>query len=214
VYVDADESSNTRCMPIRSISAPACPVPGLEEDDDDPDELIRRSFPRPLMPLLLFLYSVAKYSHSPRSCGFMASASVICPNLAVRWRSVEEWNLFWCDYRQLVMSHSKPAEEDLQIPQLAKHLPAVVQQTPERLDILVGGPVGADVAALRKPFVAYVAGEGSFACVAALMGLQSQSVRSLSLSTEQALRSCSHTFRLPSCEKRCPHIGSLQTCQS
>jgi hypothetical protein len=160
VYVDADESSNTRCMPIRSISSPACPVPDLGEDDDDPDELIRRSFPRPLIPLLLFLYSVAKYSHSPRSCGFMASASVICPNLAVRWRSVEEWNLFWCDYRQLAMSHSKPEEgeeeeeEDLQIPQLGKQLPAVVQKTPERLDILVGGPVGADVAALRKPFVA------------------------------------------------------------
>lgn len=206
-------------MPIRSISSPACPVPvpDLEEDDDDPDELIRRSFPRPLIPLLLFLYSVAKYSHSPRSCGFMASASAIRPNLAVRWRSVEEWNLFWCDYRQLAMSHSKPVEEeeeeeeDLQIPQLGKHLPAVVQQTPERLDILVGDLVGADVAALRKSSVAYVAGEGFFACVAAFMGLQSQSE---SLSLSKLLRSCSHTFRLPSCEKRCPHIGSLQTCQS
>lgn len=31
------------------------------------DGVILLSFPRPLMPLLLFLYSVAKYSQRPRS---------------------------------------------------------------------------------------------------------------------------------------------------
>jgi hypothetical protein len=40
-------------------------------EEDDPDWMvvdILRSLPRPLMPLLEFLYRVAKYSHSSLSC--------------------------------------------------------------------------------------------------------------------------------------------------
>lgn len=43
----------------------------------------RRSLPRPLMPLLLFLYSVAKYSHRSRSDLEAFSKSLMEPNLAV-----------------------------------------------------------------------------------------------------------------------------------
>jgi hypothetical protein len=40
-------------------------------EEDDPDAIvvdILRSFPRPLMPLLEFLYRRAKYSHKSLSC--------------------------------------------------------------------------------------------------------------------------------------------------
>ena len=56
---------------------------------------IRLSLPRPLMPLLLFLYSVAKYSHSSLSIADTASPSRIDANLIVKFRRVSEWNLFW-----------------------------------------------------------------------------------------------------------------------
>lgn len=59
---------------------------------------MRRSLPRPLIPLLLFLYSAAKYSHSSRSCGLTSPLSVIWEKRVVKERRVVAWNLFWCDY--------------------------------------------------------------------------------------------------------------------
>lgn len=61
---------------------------------------MRRSFPRPLMPLLLFLYRVAKYSHNSRSCGFAGPCSV--EKRCVRVFRVFWWNLFWWDWFVLV----------------------------------------------------------------------------------------------------------------
>jgi hypothetical protein len=47
-----------------------------------------RSLPRPLMPLLLFLYRLAKYSHSSLSAEATTSPSLMEANLAVRSRIV------------------------------------------------------------------------------------------------------------------------------
>lgn len=72
----------------------------VNEDADAPDEGtvdILRSFPRPLMPLLEFLYSEAKYSHRSLSWAVTGSPSLIVLNLVVRYRSVLAWNLFWWD---------------------------------------------------------------------------------------------------------------------
>lgn len=54
----------------------------------------RLSLPRPLMPLLLFLYRLAKYSHNSRSWPVRRSASVMLAKRRVRWRRLEAWNLF------------------------------------------------------------------------------------------------------------------------
>lgn len=48
----------------------------------------RRSLPRPLMPLLLFLYRPAKYCHSALSCGDMCWVSVMLANFIVNSRNV------------------------------------------------------------------------------------------------------------------------------
>ena len=53
-----------------------------------------RSLPRPLMPLLLFLYRLAKYSHSSLSAALTMSPSLIEANLAVSSLMVVAWNLF------------------------------------------------------------------------------------------------------------------------
>jgi hypothetical protein len=52
------------------------------------------SLPRPLMPLLEFLYRRAKYSQSSLSAWLTGSPSWIVANFVVRWRIVCEWNLF------------------------------------------------------------------------------------------------------------------------
>lgn len=49
---------------------------------------IRRSLPRPLIPLLLCLYSVAKYSHSSLSVAETVSPSRIDANLTLSAASV------------------------------------------------------------------------------------------------------------------------------
>lgn len=135
---------------------------------------MRRSLPRPLMPLLLFLYRVAKYSQSLRSCGVMGSFSDICENFRVRSLSVVAWNLFWWDCRsvreELAISGGGAY---LEISQLRELLPAVVQQAGKRLRVLVGNFVRADVAALGEALLADITGEGLFAGMAALMGLHS-----------------------------------------
>ena len=58
---------------------------------------IRRSLPRPLIPLLEFLYSEAKYSQSSLSSRRTGSPGLMQANFWVRKRRVGEWNLFWWD---------------------------------------------------------------------------------------------------------------------
>ncbi len=53
------------------------------------------SLPRPLIPLLLFLYRLAKYYNS--SVASTTSSLFIEANLVTRSRMVAMWNLFWCD---------------------------------------------------------------------------------------------------------------------
>lgn len=55
------------------------------------------SLPRPLIPLLEFLYSDAKYSQSSLSFSETYWPALMDANLEVRYRSVLAWNLFWCD---------------------------------------------------------------------------------------------------------------------
>jgi len=56
---------------------------GYEDADDDMAEM-RRSLPRPLMPLLEFLYSDAKYSQSSLSSWDTQSPDVMVANFWVR----------------------------------------------------------------------------------------------------------------------------------
>jgi hypothetical protein len=60
-------------------------------------EPILRSFPRPLIPWLLFLYRLAKYSHISLSAVYTISLSLIEANLVIKMRMVVIWNLFWYD---------------------------------------------------------------------------------------------------------------------
>lgn len=93
------------------LPEPDMPYPPLEAiplrpelDEDIEFEPTLRSLPRPLMPLLLFLYRLAKYSHSSLSAAWTMSPSLMEANLVVRVRMVAMWNLFWWDcakYRQL-----------------------------------------------------------------------------------------------------------------
>ena len=53
-----------------------------------------RCLPRPLIPLLLFLYRVAKYSHSSLSSFDMVLKSAIEAKRLVSDLSVSAWNLF------------------------------------------------------------------------------------------------------------------------
>ena len=55
------------------------------------------SLPRPLIPLLEFLYSEAKYSQSSLSLSETYSPARMDANFEVRYRRVLAWNLFWCD---------------------------------------------------------------------------------------------------------------------
>lgn len=66
------------------------------EDNDEGRELtdMRRSLPRPLIPLLEFLYSSEKYSHSSRSSGLISSLSCMDANFSVRNLKAGAWNLF------------------------------------------------------------------------------------------------------------------------
>lgn len=64
---------------------------------------MRLSLPRPLIPLLEFLYREAKYSHSFLSSWETQSPGVTVANFVVRYLSVAAWNLFWWDYDELVM---------------------------------------------------------------------------------------------------------------
>ena len=86
-------------------------------------------------------------------------------------------------------------------------LPAIIQETSKGLRVLMGDLVGADVAALGETFVADIAREGLFTCMAALMRLF---FLLESIYYEAKRMWTKHTLRLPSCEKRCPHDGSLQ----
>lgn len=52
------------------------------------------SFPRPLMPLLEFLYKDAKYSHNSLSSCDTKSPGLIVANLEVKYLRVAAWNLF------------------------------------------------------------------------------------------------------------------------
>lgn len=60
----------------------------------------------------------------------------------------------------------------LQIPQLGKLLPTVVQEAGKWLGVLVGDLVGTDVAALGESLLADITREGLFPCMASLMGLK------------------------------------------
>jgi hypothetical protein len=103
----------------------------------------------------------------------MGSFSDICENFRVRSLSVVAWNLFWWDCRsvreELAISGGGSY---LEVSQLRELLPAVVQQAGERLRVLVGDFVRADVAALGEALLADITGEGLFAGMAALMGLE------------------------------------------
>ena len=57
------------------------------------------SLPRPLMPLLEFLYSDAKYSHSSLSSSDTQSPGLKVANFWVRYLRLAAWNLFWCDFK-------------------------------------------------------------------------------------------------------------------
>ena len=70
-----------------------------------------RSLPRTLMPLLLFLYRFAKYSHSSLSAEATTSPSLMEANLAVRSRMVRAWNLFWWDLSALLVRQSEACVE-------------------------------------------------------------------------------------------------------
>ena len=89
-------------MPLPAPDKPY-PPPLLEfmfrMPDDEAIELepTLRSLPRPLIPLLLFLYRLAKYSHSSLSAAWTMSPSLMEANLVVSARIVEMWNLFWWD---------------------------------------------------------------------------------------------------------------------
>jgi len=62
---------------------------------------------------------------------------------------------------------------DLEVAQLSKLLPAIIQLTGIRLALLMSDLVGSDVAALGESLVTDFAFVGLFASVSALMGLQS-----------------------------------------
>lgn len=55
----------------------------------------RMSLPRPLMPLLEFLYISEKYSQSSLSLSETMSPGRRELNLAINVRSSWQWNLFW-----------------------------------------------------------------------------------------------------------------------
>lgn len=59
----------------------------------------------------------------------------------------------------------------LEIAQLSKLFPAVVQQTGEWLGMLVCDFMGTDIAALGKPLLTYIARERFLASMTSLMGL-------------------------------------------
>lgn len=81
---------------------------------------------------------------------------------------------------------------------------ATFETTGEGFDLLMNNLVGAYVAALGESFATGFAGVWSFPSMTAFMCLD-----------EVSMRRCtdcgSSTFRLPSCEKRWPHEGSLQS---
>ena len=93
----------------------------------------------------------------------------------------------------------------LEVAKLGELLSAVVKLAGERLDLLMHYFVGAYVATLRKGLATDVALVGALARVSPLVGLVHGS--------EQVIMKAQHglTFKFPSCEKRCPHAGSLQT---
>lgn len=93
----------------------------------------------------------------------------------------------------------------LEIAELGELLPALVQKTGKRFDVFVGDLVRAHIASLGEPLWTDVAGERLFPCMATLMGLMASDTVYTSLDAQTP------TLRLPSCEKRCPHDGSLQT---
>lgn len=71
-----------------------CGITALLGDWDTP---VRRSLPRPLMPLLLFLYVVAKYSQSSRSASETLVALASVANFCVNAFKASAWNRFWWD---------------------------------------------------------------------------------------------------------------------
>lgn len=75
------EDEEPETLPAGGVTLPA------PEDADGIVEM-RRSLPRPLMPLFEFLYSEAKYSKSSLSWGETISESRIDANLDVRKRNI------------------------------------------------------------------------------------------------------------------------------
>lgn len=65
------------------------------------------SLPRPLIPLLEFLYSDAKYSHSSLSSCDTQSPELMLANFCVRYLRLAAWNLFWCDLMVLSTDTAK-----------------------------------------------------------------------------------------------------------
>lgn len=115
------KSNHTPCPGItKPCPSPSVPVDGLLDDEapvlaklslrsnTGPEcgemaeievLLIRLSLPRPLMPLLQFLYSPRKYSHIAFSHSSTTSPCEIFSNRAFSRRIVAMWNLFWCDFK-------------------------------------------------------------------------------------------------------------------
>jgi hypothetical protein len=99
-------------------------------------------------------------------------------------------------------------------------LATLIQEAIKWLFSLMSELVGANVASLRKAFAAFFTLEGLFTRVPSLMGLESWQPVSLFASCVTVAWCVSFpaegavlTLRLPCCEKRWPHEGSLQICQ-
>lgn len=143
-------------------------------DDEEGMVEMRRSLPRPLMPLFEFLYSEAKYSNSSLSWGETASLSRIDANLDVRKRSIGAWNLFWWDWLHLLASRG-PRKLSvlayLQVSKLRELLATAFKLAGEGLDVLVHDLVRPYVATLGKRLTADVAVVWSLASVATFVSL-------------------------------------------
>src|SRR3569833_598727 len=90
-----------KCGPCGGTGDEWCDVygggQGLRESMEDRGAApIRRACPRPLMPLLLFLYTAAKYIHSSRSSSLTSARFMMEANFLLSSATSAMWNLFWC----------------------------------------------------------------------------------------------------------------------
>ena len=126
------------------------------------------------MPLLLFLYKVEKYSHSCLSATETESPSCKEANFVVRFRSVPEWNLFWCDCGGASVSSTRevrPGEYHLEISELGELFATAFQSAAEGLRLFVDYSMCSNISSLSEAFPARFTGIRSLTRVPTLMSL-------------------------------------------